>query len=251
MDDFLSSAALNPGSIGPTLPHMQPFQFPTGPTGVTGATGNTGPTGNTGLTGNTGPTGDTGPTGSTGPTGDTGPTGSTGPTGDTGPTGSTGPTGDTGPTGSTGTFSLAYGYFWQTDFITVSFGNSFPFNQTGPIAGGVSLLNPTTITIVQAGVYRVSFISSINTVLNPVFPHTPVISLFLNNSPIPNAQANFGFQILDSADTGCYQLNGEVILSIPSNSILQLRNNSFFNNQNILTCDAGINAVELTIFKLN
>nr|WP_265324197.1 exosporium leader peptide-containing protein [Bacillus mycoides] len=48
MDEFLSSAALNPGSIGPTLPPMQPFQFPTGPTGATGATG---PTGNTGPPG--------------------------------------------------------------------------------------------------------------------------------------------------------------------------------------------------------
>ncbi|MGH1326017.1 exosporium leader peptide-containing protein [Bacillus pretiosus] len=25
MDEFLSSAALNPGSFGPTLPPMQPF----------------------------------------------------------------------------------------------------------------------------------------------------------------------------------------------------------------------------------
>ncbi|MFD5263316.1 exosporium leader peptide-containing protein [Bacillus wiedmannii] len=25
MDEFLSSAALNPGSVGPTLPPMQPF----------------------------------------------------------------------------------------------------------------------------------------------------------------------------------------------------------------------------------
>ncbi|MCP9227942.1 exosporium leader peptide-containing protein [Bacillus mycoides] len=47
MDEFLSSAALNPGSIGPTLPPMQPFQFPTGPTGSTGATGTTGTTGPT------------------------------------------------------------------------------------------------------------------------------------------------------------------------------------------------------------
>lgn len=102
MDEFLSSAALNPGSIGPTLPPMQPFQFPTGPTGstgATGATGSTGPTGNTGLTGNTGSTGLTGSTGFTGPTGSTG---ITGPTGLTGPTGSTGPTGITGPTGPTG-----------------------------------------------------------------------------------------------------------------------------------------------------
>ncbi|MEA1010967.1 exosporium leader peptide-containing protein [Bacillus cereus] len=80
MDEFLSSAALNPGSIGPTLPPMQPFQFPTGPTGATGPIGNTGPTGNTGNIGSTGSTGPTGPTGSTGPTGNTGPTGPTGPT---------------------------------------------------------------------------------------------------------------------------------------------------------------------------
>ncbi|HDR6308260.1 TPA: exosporium leader peptide-containing protein [Bacillus cereus] len=98
MDEFLSSAALNPGSIGPTLPPMQPFQFPTGPTGSTGATGNTGPTGSTGLTGATGTTGPTGSTGFSGVTGPTGLSGDTGPTGNTGPTGITGPTGPTGPT---------------------------------------------------------------------------------------------------------------------------------------------------------
>lgn len=76
MDEFLSSAALNPGSIGPTLPPIQPFQFPTGPTGSTGATGPTGSTGSIGITGSTGVTG---PTGTTGPTGATGPTGPTGP----------------------------------------------------------------------------------------------------------------------------------------------------------------------------
>ncbi|KWU55242.1 hypothetical protein AWW70_24990 [Bacillus mycoides] len=60
MDEFLSFAALNPGSIGPTLPPVHPFQFPTGPTGSTGATGSTG---STGLIGPTGSTGSTGPTG--------------------------------------------------------------------------------------------------------------------------------------------------------------------------------------------
>ncbi|EJS54788.1 hypothetical protein CN327_17960 [Bacillus cereus] len=33
MDEFLSFAALNPVSIGPTLPPVPPFQFPTGSTG--------------------------------------------------------------------------------------------------------------------------------------------------------------------------------------------------------------------------
>ncbi|OTY10709.1 ABC transporter permease [Bacillus thuringiensis serovar navarrensis] len=84
MDEFLSFAALNPGSIGPTLPPVQPFQFPTGPTGSTGATGSTGLIGPTGSTGPNGPTGSTGSNGSNGSNGSTGSTGSTGPTGPTG-----------------------------------------------------------------------------------------------------------------------------------------------------------------------
>ncbi|MDA2701372.1 exosporium leader peptide-containing protein [Bacillus cereus] len=157
----------------------------------------------------------------------------------------------TGPTGVTGTLSVAYGNFWQTEIITVPFGDPFSFNQVGPIVGGVSLLNPTTISISQTGDYRVSFISSINVTSNPVFPHEPIISIFLNNNPIPNAQASFNIVIRDSQDIGCPQLSGEVILSIPANSILQLRNNSFFNNQDIETCDNGVNALELTIIKLS
>ncbi|WP_242282122.1 exosporium leader peptide-containing protein [Bacillus cereus group sp. BfR-BA-01346] len=54
MDEFLSSAALNPGSVGPTLPPMQPFQFRTGPSGSTGAKG---------AIGNTEPYWHTGPPG--------------------------------------------------------------------------------------------------------------------------------------------------------------------------------------------
>ncbi|WP_392388011.1 hypothetical protein [Bacillus mycoides] len=35
------------------------------------------------------------------------------------------------------------------------------------------------------------------------------------------------------------------------NSTLQIRNNSPLNNQNIVTCASGVNAIELTIPKLN
>lgn len=147
--------------------------------------------------------------------------------------------------------ATAYGNFWQTNFITVPFGVSFPFNQTGPIAGGISLLSPTTIGIKQAGDYRVSFISSINVTLNPVFPHEPVISIFLNNKPLPNVQADFSILIRDTESIGCHQLTGEAIISVPANSILELKNNSFFNNQSIITCDNGVNAVELAIVKLS
>ena len=58
------------------------------------------------MTGPTGPTGAIGDTGVTGPTGSTGPTGVTGPTGPTGDTGVTGPTGPTGPAGVTSLNSL-------------------------------------------------------------------------------------------------------------------------------------------------
>ena len=102
MDEFLSSAAINPNLVGPTLPPVPPFTLPTGPTGSTGPTGTTGPTG---------------------------------PTGTTGTTGTTGPTGPTGPTGTTGTLSVAYGHFWQTDIITVPFESPFSFDQAGPMVG--------------------------------------------------------------------------------------------------------------------
>ncbi|EJS68266.1 hypothetical protein [Bacillus cereus] len=145
----------------------------------------------------------------------------------------------------------AYGTFWQTEFITVPFGDPFPFNHVGPMAGGVSLLNPTTIQFSKAGDYRVSFISSINTTLNPVFPHIPVITIFLNNNPLANSQGDFAFQMNTSSNNECLQLVGETIVTVPANSTLQLRNNSGFNKQGIVTCDNGINSVELTVTKLS
>ena len=145
----------------------------------------------------------------------------------------------------------AYGTFWQTEFITVPFGDPFPFNHVGPIAGGVSLLNPTTIQFSQAGDYRVSFISSINTTLNPVFPHIPVMTIFLNNNPLANSQGDFAFQMNTSSNNECLQLAGETIVTVTANSTLQLKNNSGFNHQSIVTCDNGINSVELTVIKLS
>ncbi|MGS2751276.1 exosporium leader peptide-containing protein, partial [Bacillus zanthoxyli] len=132
MDEFSSSAAINPNLVGPTLPPVPPFTLPTGPTGSTGLTG---------------------------------------------------------PTGS---LSVAYGTFWQTDIITVPFESPFSFNQADPMVGGISLLNPTTITITQAGDYRISFISSINLTVALSFPYSPTISILLNNSLIPNFKATFG-----------------------------------------------------------
>ncbi|MGG5762818.1 MULTISPECIES: exosporium leader peptide-containing protein [Bacillus cereus group] len=176
------SLAFNPDLIGPTLPPIQPFQFPTG------------------------------------------------------------------PTGATGTISLAFGNFWQSTFITVPIGGLFSFNQTGPIAGGVSLLNPTTIGITQAGTYQVSFIASINSSSITSFPFAAGISVLLNNNPIPNAQGSFGIIIENPLSIQCNQLAGQLLLSVPANSTISLTN---IGDNIITTCDDGINAIELTIFKLS
>ncbi|QWI60271.1 exosporium leader peptide-containing protein [Bacillus mycoides] len=95
----------------------------------------------------------------------------------------------TGPTGPTGSLSVAYGTFWQTEIITVPFESPFSFNQADPMVVGISLLNPTTINITQAGDYRISFISSINLTVALSFPYSPTISILLNNSLIPNFKA--------------------------------------------------------------
>ncbi|PFV85107.1 hypothetical protein COL05_04000 [Bacillus sp. AFS059628] len=157
-DDLLNAPALDPNLIGPTLPPIPSFTFPTGPTGPTGSTGPTGQTGQTGPTGSTGPTGPTGQTGPTGPTGSTGPTGQTGPTGSTGPTGNTGPTGPSGgPTGPTGPTGPALTICIRTDpdngcsvaegSGTIANGNSSHAEGTITTASGNSSHAEGTITI--------------------------------------------------------------------------------------------------------
>ncbi len=119
-----------------------------GPTGYTGAQGNTGPS--SAPTGAAGPTGGTGPTGAasnvtgpSGPTGLAGGLGSIGPTGPTGAQGTQGVTGNTGPTGSQG----AQG----TQGVT---GNTGPTGSTGAqgnagAAGATGNTGPTGSTGAQ------------------------------------------------------------------------------------------------------
>ncbi|GAB6606773.1 exosporium leader peptide-containing protein [Bacillus cereus group sp. Bc191] len=198
MDEFLPSAALNPGSIGPTLPPMQPFQFPTGPTGSTGATGATGPTGNTGVTGSTGPTGITGltgntgftgPTGSTGSTGSTGPTGNTGTTGDTGTTGPTGDTGTTGPTGDTGTTGPTGD--------TGTTGDTGPTGATGP----TGLTGPTGTTVLTA------FGSLYQTDTQSVNPGLDMKIQFQSVGPSLNVLVDTINSTLTIAQSGIYEIS--------------------------------------------
>lgn len=93
-----------------------------------------------------------------------------------------------------------------------------------------------------------SFIASIDSSVITVFPYEAGISILLNNNPIPNAQGSFGIVILAPLPLTCNQLAGQLILSVPANSTISLTN---IGNNSITTCDNGINAIELTIFKLN
>jgi hypothetical protein len=144
----------------------------------------------------------------------------------------------------------AYGNFWSSVFEVIPFGSPFTFNHSSSTAGGVSLVGTNTVSIVEAGDYRVSYIVTVDA-LNTPFPQVPVVSVFLNNVKVPNTQTTFGLVNPDPQDTGCYELVGEAIITVPANSTLQLRNDSFFNNQNIATCDNGINAVEFTVIKVS
>jgi len=155
------------------------------------------------------------------------------------------------------TFSPAYGNFFNNSgFVTVPSGDNFPFNVQGPNAGGVTLLDPTTIFITSGGDYRINFVITDNTVIfdnDPAsFPHLPTIALFLNTVHVPNDQTNFGLEITTAAGRGCKPIVGDTILTIPANSILQLRNITTQGPvTTITTCDTVGNNVQLSLFKLN
>ena len=143
-----------------------------GPTGMTGAQGETGHTGMTGLQGETGSTGMTGPIGETGPTGAagnagaTGPTGSAGSDGATGPTGSTGTDGATGPTGSAGSdgatgptgpgsYAVDYQYFTMSGDQNLVVGSPVSVWQSSySLNSSVSLISGTQFVLETGKVYR-------------------------------------------------------------------------------------------------
>ncbi|PGM88345.1 collagen-like protein, partial [Bacillus cereus] len=101
-----------------------------------------------------------GPTGDTGPTGNTGPTGITGPTGNTGPTGITGPTGDTGPTGPP--FVTTVADVTRTGGETVGSNAAVSFTNIQYIQNINFTPVNDTLTIVDAGIYKLEFYISIN-----------------------------------------------------------------------------------------
>ncbi|MFV0915315.1 Gly-Xaa-Xaa repeat protein, partial [Enterococcus faecium] len=146
---------------------------PAGATGATGATGAQGPqgvqgpagaTGATGATGAQGPQGVQGPAGATGATGATGPQGVQGPAGATGaqgPQGVQGPAGATGATGPAGTpIPVTIAAIGNSNPQTISPGTNIQFNQVFEINNINFNDAADTLTILETGVYDISFSAS-------------------------------------------------------------------------------------------
>ncbi|MCU5552780.1 Gly-Xaa-Xaa repeat protein, partial [Bacillus cereus] len=129
-----------------------------GPAGATGATGATGPQGVQGPAGATGATGATGPQGVQGPAGATGATGATGPQGVQGPAGATGATGATGPAGTPIPVTIAA--IGNSNPQTISPGTNIQFNQVFEINNINFNDAADTLTILETGVYDISFSAS-------------------------------------------------------------------------------------------
>ncbi|KZD28504.1 Flagellar hook-length control protein FliK [Bacillus cereus] len=120
--------------------------------GATGATGATGPQGPAGAQGATGPQG---PQGAQGPAG---VQGATGPQGIQGPAGATGATGATGPAGTPIPVTIAA--IGNSNPQTISPGTNIQFNQVFEINNINFNDTADTLTILETGVYDISFSAS-------------------------------------------------------------------------------------------
>ncbi|MCU5341371.1 Gly-Xaa-Xaa repeat protein [Bacillus cereus] len=153
------------GATGPQGP--QGIQ---GPAGAQGATGAQGPAGATGATGAQGPQGIQGPAGATGTTGAQGPQGIQGPAGATGATGAQGPQGIQGPAGATGAtgatgpagtpIPVTIAAIGNSNPQTISPGTNIQFNQVFEINNINFNDTADTLTILETGVYDISFSAS-------------------------------------------------------------------------------------------
>jgi len=205
-----------------------------GPKGIVGLTG---PDGQMGSIGHTGPTGPTGPTGTTGLDGNQGPTGATGPTGTTGITGPTGPTGSTGPSFS----QYAHFYFTSGTDTTISASSTLQFSGSSVQSSGITASLPSdTITLVQTGVYEISFVIYGYSQINP-----PSFSLIINGSSL---LPPYGFA--SELATTNIPMYGQLLYNVASaNTTIKIRYNGGGGGN--FTLPADRQSVSLTIKKLN
>lgn len=155
-----------------------------------------------------------GRTGATGPAGVAGTPGAAGPSGAPGAVGPSGATGPAGPAGTPGADAVSeYAEFFALappdNAATVAPGTDVSFPQDGPSSGTIVRTGPSTFTLPDIGVYRVSF-------------------------SVPVSEAGQLIVTLDGADlaytvvgraTGTTAITGESLVETTSvNSLLTVRN---------------------------
>ena len=196
-----------------------------------GSIGPTGPTGPAG--GPMGPTGATGPTGPMGPTGATGPTGPMGPTGATGPTGPMDPAGDTGLEAYTGRYSTAEQSFTTNTGVPTQ----VVLPTIMPTLDTDTATNANAITIIEAGDYELTY----NVLAEVDNAGNLTVAIRNNGTDIPGT-----IQILTLTANESESFGGNVIVTLPAGSIIDLALTSTVNNT-----DGTINQASLTAKKLN
>jgi hypothetical protein len=207
------------GTIGPQgLPGLQgsiglmgPLG-PAGPAGGIGATGAQGAPGAVGAPGAAGAAGTTGLAGPAGPAGAAGAAGALGPAGPAGTAGATGALGPAGPAGAAGANGLAeYGYIYNVSAETVALEADVTFDSNGVLTAGIThLAGGAGITVVNAGVYKVSFSAS-GTEPNQM-------ALFVNGTPIAGT--------VYASGAGTQQNSGQAIVNLAAGAVMTVRNHS-------------------------
>ena len=143
--------------------------------------------------------------GPAGPTGARGSTGATGATGPAGPTGATGPTGPQGPPGQPD-----FGYIYNTSAETVPIEGDIAFDSNGPLSGFAHPDGTAGIVAFISGTYLITF--SVSGVEPSQF------ALTVNGIPVDGTTYGSG--------AGTQQDNGEAIVTLAADDVLDLRNHS-------------------------
>lgn len=151
------------------------------------------------------------------------------------------------PEGAEVKFLPSYRQFWQSGVITIANGNDIPFNhQSIATEGGITLLPPSTILIPLAGDYEIQF--TLTTTVAAAAPLEQQVTVIVNGVVVPNSQATFG--TMTANEESCDQFSGTVLLRLPANSTLSLRNTSP-NAASLTLCNLAENGASLIIKKVS
>jgi BclA C-terminal domain/Collagen triple helix repeat (20 copies) len=159
-----------------------------------------------------GPKGPRGLRGVTGKAGAAGPQGIQGDLGATGAIGPAGPKGTTGTTGTAGTNGVSqYAYIYNVSVESVTVESDVTFDSNGLLTSGFThTVGAAPITVVSAGVYKVTFSAS--------GTETSQFALFVNGTLVPGTIYGSG--------AGTQQNAGQAIFSIAAGGLLTLRNHT-------------------------